>query len=190
MIARHEQPTPGPAALRAAEFQALVPVLTTGRLVLRAPTLADFPDYAEIVCGARGKHLGGPMSREDGWYDFVSYISTWALHGHGMWTVFRHRDDARLGFVALGLEPGDREVELGYLFVESAEGHGFAREAVRAVRDWAFRTLKLPTLVSYIDSNNTRSIRLCEAIGAFEDTPADWDPEDVVYRHRNPEPLQ
>jgi RimJ/RimL family protein N-acetyltransferase len=167
----------------AAKFAACVPQLESARLTLRASRLEDFDDYASIVCTQRGKFVGGPMSREDGWYDFVGYIANWLLHGHGGWTVVETTSDRRLGFVALGLEPGDQEVELGYIFLESAEGQGFAREAVERARAFGFDVLNLPSLVSYIDKENTRSIQLCQALGAVDDTPADWLPTDVVYRH-------
>ncbi len=184
MIARHELPTQGPAEALAAKVTACVPVLQSERLTLRASRLEDFDDYASIVCNERGKFVDGPMSREDGWYDFAGYSANWLSHGHGGWTVVETATDRRLGFVALGLEPGDQEVELGYLFLADAEGQGFAREAVERARTFGFDVLNLPTLVSYIDKENTRSIRLCQALGAVEDTPADWNPEDVVYRHR------
>ena len=183
MIARHEMPTPGPAAGFAAKIAGVVPKLQSERLTLRASLLEDFDDYASIVCTDRGKYIDGPMTREDGWYDFAGYTANWLLHGHGGWTVVETATDRRLGFVALGLEPGDQEVELGYIFLESAEGQGFAREAVERARTFGFDVLSLPTLVSYIDKENTRSIRLCQALGAVEDTPADWVPTDVVYRH-------
>lgn len=186
MTPRHELPTPGPAAEIAAVFQALVPLLTTDRLVLRAPRLSDFPAYREIVCTDRGAYVGGPMSRDDGWFDFAGMMANWMLHGHGGWTVEDSATLDVLGFVALGLEPGDREVELGYIFRAPAEGKGFATEAVRAVRNWAFDELHLPTLVSYIDRENTRSVALAARLGAFDDTPPSWTPEDVVYRHINP----
>ena len=68
MIARHEHITPGPAEALAAEFREHVPALATVRLKLRAVHITDFDAFAEIVCGDRGKHIGGPMSRDDAWY--------------------------------------------------------------------------------------------------------------------------
>lgn len=183
MIARHERPTHGPAKELSAKIASCVPVLKSERLTLRASRLEDFEDYASIICTERGRFIDGPMSREDGWYDFAGYTANWLLHGHGGWTVTETASDRRLGFVALGLEPGDREVELGYIFLKDAEGQGFAREAVRRARAFGFEELNFTTLVSYIDKENTRSIRLCQALGAINDTPADWLPTDVVYRH-------
>lgn len=186
MTPRHEIPTPGPAAEIAMVFQALVPQFETARTRLRAPRLEDFEAYAEIVCGSRGQYVGGPMSREDAWFEFVSLSSTWMLHGHGGWAVEDRADGQLLGFVILGLEPGDHDVELGFLFRETAEGKGFAAEAAARIRDWAYAHLRLAALDSYIDARNARSIALAKRLGAKNETPPDWAGSGTVrYRHRN-----
>lgn len=165
MTFRCEHPTPGKALLQARLCRETVPVLTTERTRLRAVKLADFETYADIVCGPRGTHVGGPMTREDAWFDFVSMSSCWMLHGHGGWAVEDLSGDL-LGFVILGLEPGDAEVELGYLFTAAAEGHGLAFESAKAVRNFARDALRLPALVSYVVPENTRSAALAERLGA------------------------
>ena len=183
MTSRHEEPTPGPAVDIAHAFAANVPVIRTSRLILRAVRLEDFPGYASILCTDRGRFAGGPLSRADAWSDFATLSAGWALHGHGGWAVAETATGELLGFVLLGLEPGDVEIELGYLFLENAEGKGFAAEAAAAARDWAFDTLGLQTFVSYIASGNARSIALAKRLGAVEDTPKDWPKGNVVYRH-------
>lgn len=190
MIARHEHITPGPAEALAAEFREHVPTLATARLKLRAVHITDFDAFAEIVCGDRGKHIGGPMSREDAWYDFACMSSGWMLHGHGGWSVEDAADGSLLGFVVLGLEPGDLDVELGFLFREMAEGKGYAFEAATVVRDWAFRELKLSTLASYVDDANTRSKSLAERLGGKRDKKAEaeiGDKQICVFRHSQSE---
>lgn len=187
----HERPpAPGPAADLAARMRALVPVLGTGRLTLRAPEIADFPMVAAIACGPRAKGIGGPMSREDAWGEFAQMTMTWLLRGHGYWSVTETSSGRLLGFTGIGFEPGDREPELGYAFAEAAEGQGFATEAVARARDWGFSEAGLSTFVSYIFACNTRSIALAERLGAVRDTPEDWDaPDTLVFRHSRPEGL-
>ncbi len=187
MTSRHEEPTPGPAADIALAFAANVPVIRTSRLVLRAVRLEDFAGFASILCTKRGRFAGGPISREDAWSDFAALSAGWLLHGHGGWAVADTATGDLLGFVILGLEPGDVEIELGYLFLEAAEGRGFATEAAAEARDWAFNTLGLHTFVSYISSKNARSIALARRLGAVEDTPRDWPKGNVVYRHVRPD---
>jgi len=180
------QPTAIPADV-AARFAALIPALETERLSLRAPTPADFPLYADIMCGPRSDGLGGPYSREDAWWDFAQMASGWVLHGHGGWAVDT-KDGTHVGFALIGFEPGDQEPELGYLFAESAEGNGYATDAARAVKAYAFGDLKLATLVSYITFGNARSERVAERLGATkqgtltygDDTPVS------VFRYPNP----
>jgi RimJ/RimL family protein N-acetyltransferase len=191
MTPRHEMPTPGPAAEIAAVFAALVPRFETERLRLRAPRVEDFDAYAEIVCGARGEYVGGPMNRDEAWHDFSSLSSCWMLFGHGGWAVETRDGGELLGFVVLGLEPGDHDVELGFLFREGAEGKGYAHEAAKRVRDWAFTHLRLPTLDSYIDARNARSVALAKRLGARDETPADWSGAGAIrMRHHTPEAAQ
>lgn len=188
MTPRHLLPTVGPAEEIAAVFAAIVPRLETSRTRLRAPRLDDFEAYRSIVGAGRGRFLGGPMSDEDAWFDFISMSSCWMLYGHGGWAVEDRGNGDLLGFVILGLEPGDHDVELGFLFLETAEGKGYAAEAATVARDWAFGELCLATLDSYIDSGNARSIALARRLGATDETPADWAGNGArLFRHRNPE---
>lgn len=186
MTRRHEQITPGVAEHVANGFAACVPTLVGKRIGLRAVRLADFDAYAQVACTERGAYIGGPMKREDAWYDFLSLCSGWMLHGHGGWAVEEADTGKLAGFVCLGLEPGDQEVELGFLLCSWAEGKGMAFEAAVEARTYAWTALKLKTLVSYIDARNTRSIALAKRLGAFDDTPADFETGMRVFRHLNP----
>lgn len=170
---------------------AMIPTLSTTRLTLRGPALADFDIYAEILMSPRAEFIGGPFTRKGAWLDFCQETASWQLRGYGGFTAFR--DDQILGFVGLHLEYGDPERELGWVFTPEAEGHGYAHEAAHAVRDFAYDQLGWTTLVSYIAPGNTRSIRLAERMGAVHDKtakrPEDF-PDVLVYRHPAPEKLQ
>ena len=187
MTAPHERPATGPAAALAARMQALVPVIETERLTLRAPRIEDFAVYLDIAGGPRSAGMGGPMTRTEAWADFIQVVGTWYLRGHGGWTIVERQTGEVLGFVLLGFEPGDREPELGYMLTEAAEGRGIATEAARAARDQGFGPFGLPSLVSYVAEDNAPSIRVAERLGALLDVPADWEHADtLVYRHHPP----
>lgn len=183
----HETLSTGPAATTAAKMQALVPLLTTDRMILRAPRIEDFDAFAEMLAPPRGKFYGDCQTREDAWGEFMQLNATWLLRGYGAWAMTDRASGEVLGFVQIGAEPGDWEPELGWVVSEAAEGKGYAREAARAVRAYAFDTLGLPSLVSYVDEDNTRSARLAESLGATRDPEAEsWLNEDeacCVYRH-------
>ncbi|MFN3673094.1 MAG: GNAT family N-acetyltransferase, partial [Bosea sp. (in: a-proteobacteria)] len=64
------------------------------------------------------------------------------------------------------------------------EGCGYAREAAEAMLSWARDIRELPSLVSYVDPENTRSAVLALRLGAILDPSAERPaPEDLVYRH-------
>ncbi|MEL7460172.1 MAG: GNAT family N-acetyltransferase [Pseudomonadota bacterium] len=189
MTAFHETPSTGPCADLAAQFQALVPVLETDRLVLRAPRIEDFGTFADAVLSERGHFFGHPQNRGDAWYEFIQLNVTWMLRGHGAWTVTDRATGAPLGFVHIGAEPGDMEAELGYVMTADAEGKSIAYEACVAVRDYAYDGLGFTTLVSCVDPGNARSAALATRLGAARDPHAEAmfdDGPNHIYRHIKP----
>jgi len=184
-----ESPPTGAAREIAAEIAAAVPELKTPRLRLRAPRMKDFDAFAEILTTARGIHVGGPMPRETAWLEFTEAVSGWLLRGYGMWSVERRADGALLGFLPLHHEAGDPEPELGYLFLASAEGQGYATEAAEAARDFAFGRLGWSRLISYIAPENARSIAVAERLGAkrADDERHPLDADLLIFRHPKPE---
>lgn len=89
-----------------------------------------------------------------------------------------------VGQVGINHGPLFPERELGWLLYEGHEGQGYATEAARALRDWAFGAGGLETLVSYFDAGNHRSIAVAERLGGRPDPDAPrQDPDDIVYRY-------
>jgi RimJ/RimL family protein N-acetyltransferase len=89
-----------------------------------------------------------------------------------------------MGQVGINHGPLFPEKELGWLLYEGFEGQGYAAEAAIAMRDWAWCSLDVPSLVSYCDPGNARSIALAQKLGAVPDPDAvGQDPEDLVFRH-------
>ncbi|MFY0594870.1 MAG: GNAT family N-acetyltransferase [Cognatishimia sp.] len=175
-----------PAAL-AASLRALVPVIKTERLILRAPELLDFAAYETIMAADVHGYMGGPFNTEDAWLDFNQGLAGWSLRGQGMWTVTL-ADETVVGFVCAMSGWGDQETELGYLFLADHHGRGFATEACRAARDYAWDTQGETSMVSYIDPKNLTSRKLAERLGAQVDAnapmPDDASSEDtIVLRH-------
>ena len=68
---------------------------------------------------------------------------------------------------------------------------GYATEAARALRDWAFGTGRFATLVSYVHPDNAASARVAERLGGVPDAHAPRQPgagneADLVYRYDPP----
>jgi RimJ/RimL family protein N-acetyltransferase len=173
MTARCMIPPTGSAAEAATFHAACVPVLTTERLRLRAPRVADLPLWLPLYSGPRAVQMGGPFDDPDAtaWEEFAYYTGCWMLYGHGLWTIERRDTGAPIGFVHLAIEWDDREPELGWHLAPEHRGNGFATEAARAARNWGFTLL--PTFVSYIHPDNPASNQVAERLGAIRDTGAE-----------------
>ena len=150
----------------------MIPTLTTTRLILRAPTMADFADYAAFLATDRAWGMGGPMGTEKAWSFFSNDSAQWPLLGMGALMLVPQGGTKAIGQVAVCHGPIFPEPELGWLLYAGAEGQGFAAEAAAAMRDWALGPRRLKTLVSYIDPKNARSIRLAERLGGWRDSGA------------------
>jgi RimJ/RimL family protein N-acetyltransferase len=161
-----------------------IPTLKTERLILRAPVVADFPAYAALLASPRAVHMGGPFDMRTAWGWFCHDVAVWQLFGHGGLMAELAETGECVGQVGINHGPLFPEKELGWMVYEGHEGKGYATEAARALRDWAFGTLGLATLVSYIDPANARSAAVAERLGALLDPAAQrQDPDDLVYRH-------
>jgi RimJ/RimL family protein N-acetyltransferase len=160
------------------------PTLRTERLVLRPLQAADFPAYGAFLATERSRFMGGPYTGWAAWGMFCHEIACWDLYGHGGLLIERLSDGAAMGVIEVNDGPLFPEKELGWMLYEGFEGQGYATEAAAALRNWAFRELRLTSLVSYFDPENAPSIAVARRLGAERDDAAPrQDPEDLVYRH-------
>ncbi|WP_128514813.1 GNAT family N-acetyltransferase [Tabrizicola thermarum] len=177
-------PLTGAATVRADRFAALVPVIETDRLRLRAPGIGDFPIYARFLIDD-ALDSATEDDRESAWLDFCQLVASWPLRGFGPWTV-EDRTGRPAGAVVVNHEYGDPELELGWVVARGHEGQGIATEAARAARAWLFATQGVATLVSYIDPANAASVAVAERLGARRDPVAEAaiGHDCLVYRHQ------
>lgn len=166
------------------------PVLTTDRLILRAPQARDWPHWHAFALSDRAAHIGGPYTDATAWRAFGHVIGMWVLRGFGSFAITAKGDDTAIGMCG-PWQPYDwPEREIGWtIWSPQAEGRGIAHEAALAARAFAFTTLGWDTAVSYIDPDNDRSIALAERLGAVRDPHAAHPGERPchVYRHPAPE---
>lgn len=158
------------------------PVLSTARLTLRVPVLADFEHRAAFYASDRSVFEGGPHDRVTAWRIFASEVGQWHLMGYGPFSV--ERGGTYAGEVGIYHGAEFPEPELGWFVVPEAEGQGIAAEAARAVMGWVRAAFGWRRLVSIIDPRNARSVATGLRLGGVIDpTLSGIDPGDVVIRH-------
>lgn len=140
-------------------------IIETERLRLRELTDEDheglYPIYQDP---AVHRFIGGPPPPFDEYWRTVRerWPAYYGEHGFGLWAVIRKDDGALLGRIGLLSQEVDgvREVEVAYALGQHAWGRGYATEAARACRDWAFTHLDVGYVISLIIPENANSIRV------------------------------
>lgn len=164
------------------------PVLTTERLVLRAPVLADFEGFAAYQASERSRFTGGPLTRELAWRAFGHLVGHWVLRGFGPFVVTA--GGRALGAVGPFHPEGWPEPEIAWTMWDAgAEGRGHAQEAAQAARAFAYRDLGWTTAISMIDPDNARSIALARRMGCVPDGTFAHERFGLchIWRHPSPE---
>lgn len=166
-----------------------IPELTTDRLILRAPSLADLPRVTAFYASERSHIIGGPLDARGAHRAMMAIFGNWALRGHGLWYIADRASDAFLGWTGVNYGPGWQEPELGWTVMEEAEGKGIAFEAASAARRHAAAHLGQDGLISYIAPHNTGSAALAARLGAVHESDGSLLGHPVqVWRH--PEQMQ
>lgn len=164
---------------------ASAPVIVGDRVILRPHRASDLDGMAALYQSDRAAWIGGQQNRTVVWRWLGYDVGQWGLLGFGSWAIDDRKSGEFAGQVGLNKPDNFPEVELGWLLLHGFEGRGLALEAAQLARHFAFETLGLGTLVSYIDPNNERSIRLARSLGATLDGDAATPDGEacLVYRH-------
>ena len=144
--------------------------LTTERLILRHFNMPDSTPLQRIFGDEEVMRFGDGVQTQ-AWVE--SWLRTcieehYPARGFGPYAVVERHNQELIGYCGLFFFPdvaGQSETELGYRFARASWGQGYATEAARAVRDFAFASLGLKRLIAMIDPSNTASIRVAEKLG-------------------------
>ncbi|PWJ16190.1 GNAT family N-acetyltransferase [Jannaschia seohaensis] len=162
--------------------------LTTERLTLRPPTVADWAPYAAFMRTDAARHFAGHRSETAAWRSYGAIMWHWMHLGFGPWAVTETGDDSCVGIVGPKRPAGWPEGEITWIVFAPAAGRGIAAEAARAARRDAYDRLGWTTAVSYIEDGNHRSTALARRLGCSVDAEARLPGGPVrAWRHPAPE---
>ena len=143
-------------------------VLETERLLLREMKPDDFQALFRVLSDPEtmwhypftfdGQHVMDWIERN---------MNRYRKDGFGLWAVCLKDTGEMIGDCGLTLQNINGELlpEIGFHIRRDCQRKGYAKEAAKAVRDWAFRNTDYPALYSYCKYTNEPSFRTAESIG-------------------------
>ena len=135
-------------------------MLETERLILRELQPSDYDALCRIMQDEQTMTAyEGAFSDEEvqAWLD--RQLERYRKWGYGLWAVILKETDAMIGQCGLTMQPwkGQEVLEIGYLFERGYWHRGYATEAARACKAYAFDILNMKEVCSIIRDTNTAS---------------------------------
>ena len=165
----------------------LVPTqLETERLILRQFKEDDLEDvhlyFSDPI--AIKFTVVNSFSRLDTWRDLCVKIGHWQVKGYGPYAMVEKQSNRVIGISGFWFPYDWPEAEIMWALVRERWGKGFATEASLAVQATARKYMPDLPLISFIHSDNQRSINLALRLGAtFERETTFRNGLWHIYRH-------
>ncbi len=165
----------------------MIPTLTTDRLTLGPFDMAHHDAFRAFCTTDRSRFFGGPTDDpRESWDSCMQGLGQWIARGYGAFFVTETKTGTPVGRVALRHPIDFDEPELAWMVYADFEGRGFAKEAVLAARDYAYRILGLAPLMSLIAPENQRSVTLATKLGCVAESERNDDDGATVIVFRHP----
>lgn len=143
-------------------------VFETNRLLLRTFSVEDAPLIYELNLDPDVTRYTGDPVKDLHHAQLIlerTILPQYALYNHGRWAVHVKPDLEFIGWCGLKNRPERNEIDLGYRFIKSAWGKGYATEAAYASLNYGFKTLNLHRIVGRAMPQNIGSLRVLEKCG-------------------------
>ncbi|WP_299399910.1 GNAT family N-acetyltransferase [Pelagibius sp.] len=139
------------------------------RIVLRRLCPGDLAAFQAYRCDpAVGRFQGWQAMSDAEARAFLADVNSAALLQPGRWdqiAIALASDDRLIGDIGLCVAEDAREAEIGFTLALSAQGQGFAHEAVTAALRLVFAQTAVERIVGITDTRNLSSLRLMERLG-------------------------
>lgn len=169
-----------------------IPVIETERLILRAYTPGDFDAFAAMWADPDVVHfIGGRVfTREQSWQRFLTRAGGWQHLGFGFFATFEKESGQLVGEAGFHearriIEPPlEGTLEAGWALMPSAQGWGYATEAMQAAIGWAEKTFPGRRMTCLINVDNLASMRVAGRLGFKEFARTIYGDDKVVLFER------
>ena len=146
-------------------------ILETPRLILREMSPDDLDFVATMLAHPEVmRYYPKCYSREEAEVWIERQMRRYARHGHGLWLAIEKGTGEPVGQVGLLIQQvhGVEEKEVAYLVHRPFWRRGFATEAGRAARDYAFEVLGRQRVIALTRPENVPSIGVARKLGLQE----------------------
>ena len=143
-------------------------ILETPRLFLRKKVVEDAPFFFELNSNILvTQYTGdGPFENLKAAEDIVKYvIGQYEQNGYGRWLVAEKETNNPIGWCGLKFHNDTNETDIGYRFLESAWGKGYATESAKACIEYGFKHFNLNHIIGNAMKENTASINVFKKLG-------------------------
>ncbi len=143
-------------------------ILEASRVILRPFRAEDVDLLSELMADQDFMRFSLGVYTREQTLGFLEKVLTWEREGlPSQFAVEIKSEGTLLGYCGFFHQDvdGKSESEIGYRLHPDYWNKGLATEAAIAVRDHAFRDLKLPRVISLIHPENIASRRVAEKIG-------------------------
>ncbi len=143
-------------------------ILETNRLLLRTFTLEDAQLIYELNLDPEiTRYTGDPVKDINHAKEVLEQVilPQYALYNHGRWAVHIKENLEFIGWCGLKNRPERNEIDLGYRFLKTAWGKGYASEAAFACIKYGFQKLNLQRIIGRAMPDNIGSLRVLEKCG-------------------------
>ena len=142
-------------------------ILKTERLFLREMDRNDYDALYRVLADSTIMQHYPYTFDESRVRDWIKRnLNRYQENRFGLWAVCLKDTGEMIGDCGLTLQNinGEMLPEIGYHIRRDCQRKGYAKEAAKAVRDWAFRNTDYPALYSYCKYTNIPSLRTAESI--------------------------
>ncbi|MBX4956325.1 GNAT family N-acetyltransferase [Rhizobium lentis] len=164
-----------------------IPTLETERLTLRPHRLDDFEAHAALWADEEVVRFitGVPSTREQSWSRMLRLAGMWHHMGFGFLAMVEKESRQFIGEAGFlearrEMEPSiEGTMEVGWALMPTAQGRGYATEALAALIGWAEAHFPGKAMSCIISPDNVASLRVAAKLG-FRETARTQYNGDVI----------
>lgn len=142
--------------------------LETERLILRELTIDDFDALYEVLADSDiMQHYPYTFDEKRVMNWITRNVERYEIFGFGLWAVCLKDTGEMIGDCGITMQNinGTIKPEIGYHINKRFQRQGYAKEAAKTCRDWAFENTPFNILYSYMKKSNVASSATAMANG-------------------------